>query len=147
MNWKTNLLLKRERSDVVPAKEDTMHASQCPQGPKDKARALRTWSRWRTQMRFGVLKTSGCAGSVLLLGLSLVAASGAPLWLWCQGVSLQGLLGAEHGLWGPQAQRLLLLGSRAHARWLRCTGFVAPQHVGSSRIGNRTCLLHWQSDS
>ena len=26
-------------------------------------------------------------------------------------------------------------------------GLVAPQHVGSSRIRDRTCLLHWQVDS
>ena len=40
----------------------------------------------------------------------------------------------EHRLWGTCAQELWLSGCRAQAQYLRCTGLVALQHVGSSWI-------------
>ena len=52
------------------------------------------------------------------------------------------------GVW---AQQLWLPGCRAQAQKLWCTGLVAPQHLGSSWIGDQTCvscisrriLHHW----
>ena len=61
----------------------------------------------------------GCAGSSLLCtGFSLVAASRGHSSLWC--LSWLWLLVVEHGLWGTQTSVL----------WH--SGFVAPQHMGSS---------------
>ena len=45
-------------------------------------------------------------------------------------------------------QYLRLLGSPARAQYLWSTGLVEPEHVGSSRIRDRTCVfLHWQADA
>ena len=48
---------------------------------------------------------------------------------------------------GAWAQKLGLLGSRAQAQELWCTGLVAPRHIESSRPGIKPCALHWQVDS
>ena len=97
----------------------------------------------------------GCFGSSLLhAGLSLVAASrGYSLLRWV-GFSLRSLLlllstGSRHvgfSSCGTQAQQLRLVGFRAQAQWLWCTGLVAPRHVGSSQTRARThvpCNGRW----
>lgn len=78
----------------------------------------------------------GCAGSPLLLGLSLVAASGA-----CSLVAGPGRLVAvvpllpEHGL-------------RAGAQQLGHTGLAAPRRAESSWTREQNpCLLHWLANS
>lgn len=71
------------------------------------------------------LLISGCAGSPLLLGLALVVASGAAP---CGGF--------------PRGA-----GALGQAPWSWRRGSDAPQHVGSSRVRGRTCLLRWQVDS
>lgn len=71
------------------------------------------------------LLISGCAGSPLLLGLALVVASRAAP---CGGF--------------PRGA-----GALGQAPWLWRRGRAAPQHVGSSRVRDRTCLLRWQVDS
>ena len=91
----------------------------------------------------------GFSESSLLRGFSLVVASGGyspvavhrlPLgWLlllWRTGSRVHGL------------QQVRLTVSWAQARWLWCTGLV-PQHVGSSRIRDRTRVscINWQADS
>ena len=46
----------------------------------------------------------------------------------------------------PRAPRFRLLGSRAQALQLWCTGLDAPQHVGSFQTGDRTrvsCICKW----
>ena len=66
------------------------------------------------------------------------------LWLHWVFVAVHGLLiavaslVAEHGLQARGLRQLWLAGSRAQARQLWHTGFVAPQHVGSSRTRART---------
>ena len=74
----------------------------------------------------------------MLCGLSVVEKSrGYSL------VAMCGLLSAEHGLWGGWVSVVEACGLsscrswalRAQALWLRHTGFVAPQHVGSSQPG------------
>ena len=83
--------------------------------------------------------------------LSLVAANGAHLWLWCRGLSRRWLL----PLWGTssrcvgfstcstQARQLRLVGPRASAQQLPRMGSVPLWHVGSSRIRDRRILHHW----
>jgi len=41
---------------------------------------------------------------------------------------------AGHGSRAGGLSSCGFLGSGAQAKWLRCTGLVAPRHVGSSRI-------------
>ena len=72
--------------------------------------------------------------------LSLVEVSGGYSLLWRTGFSLQWLLllqstGSRH------------VGSRVQAQKLWCTGLFDPQHVGSSRTRDRTCVLHCQVGS
>ena len=79
-------------------------------------------------------------------GLSLVVVSGGYSSLHCAGFSLQWLLllqstgsrrtGFSSCVTG--AQQLWLTGSRVQAQQLWRTGLVAPRHVGSSRIRDRT---------
>ena len=81
-------------------------------------------------------------------GLFLVAASKGYSLLRCVGLSLRWLL----LLWstgsrrmgfsscGMRAQQLWLVGSRAQAQQLWCTGLVALWHVGSSTTRDRTCV-------
>ena len=82
-------------------------------------------------------------------GLSLVAASRGYSLLQCTGFSLQWPLllwstGSRHagfsscGSCGTWAQQLRLVGSRAQAQQLWCTGLVALWHVGSSWTRART---------
>ena len=79
-------------------------------------------------------------------GLSLVAVSGGYSSLRCAGFSLRWLLllrstgsrRAGFSSCGTWAQQLWLEGSRAKAQQLWRTGFIAPQHVGSSRARART---------
>ena len=95
---------------------------------------------------FIYLSTFGCVGSLLLRGLSLVAASGGYSSLWCAGFSLRWLLllwstgsrrvGFSSG--GMRAQQLQLAGSRTQAQQLWHTGLAAPRHVGSSQTRART---------
>ena len=55
---------------------------------------------------------------------------------------------AEHRPEGAWAQQLQSPGSSAQAQYLRSSGLVAPrQVVGSFRIRDQSCLLHWQADS
>ena len=79
-------------------------------------------------------------------GLSLVVVSGGYSSLRCAGFSLRWLLllwntGSRRmgfsscGMW---AQKLWLVGSRAQAQYLWCTGLAAPRHLGSSRTRART---------
>ena len=52
----------------------------------------------------------------------------------------------EHSLQARGLQQLQHVGSRAQAQEFRCTGLVAPQHVGSSRTRARTrvpCIERW----
>ena len=79
---------------------------------------------------------------------SLVVASGGYSLLWCVGFSLQWLLllrstvsrSTGFSSCGTRAQQLWLVGSRAQAQQLWCTGLVAPRHVGSSWARARTCV-------
>ena len=90
----------------------------------------------------------GCTGSLLLHGLSLVAASRGYSLLWCTGFSLRWLLllwstGSRHmgfSSCGFQAleHRLSSCGTWAQQLWH--VGLVAPRHVGSSRTRARTCV-------
>ena len=50
----------------------------------------------------------------------------------------------EHGLYVHGLQQLWLVGSREQARWLPCTGLVAPQYMESSQTWGQTFV--WQSD-
>ena len=82
------------------------------------------------------------------MGFSLVAVSGGYSSLWCTDFSLQWLV----LLWSMgsrvrRLQQLQLWGTTAQVQQLRHTGFVAQQHMGSSRQGLNPCLLHWQEDS
>ena len=72
--------------------------------------------------------------------LSLVEVSGGYSLFWRTVFSLQRLLllqssGCRHA------------GSRLQAQKLWCTGLFDPQHVGSSRTRDRTCVLHCQVGS
>ena len=83
-------------------------------------------------------------------GLSLVAVSGATLRCGVRTChfSLRWLLllqstGSRHmgfSTCGTQAQLLWLVGSRAQVQQSWRTGFVAPQHVGSSQTRAQTCV-------
>jgi len=81
-----------------------------------------------------------CAGSSLLWGLFSSCSGQAshcgsfPCWgTW----ALEYVGFSSYGSW---AQWFWLLGSRARAKQLWCTGFVAPWHVGSSWIRDWICL-------
>ena len=84
---------------------------------------------------------------VAVHGLSLVVARGGYSSLWCVGFSLQWLLLLwSTGLQAHGLQQSWLAGSRVQAQQFRCTGLVAPRHVGSSRTRARTrvpCLGRW----
>ena len=81
-------------------------------------------------------------------GFSLVAASGAPLWLCCTGFTLQLLL------------LLLSVGSRSTG-FSSCPLWALEHRLNNcgarvslllsmwdlSRLGSKPCLLHWQPDS
>ena len=74
--------------------------------------------------------------------------SGATLQWQCGGFSSQWLL----LLWNKGSrtlglQQLRFPGSRVQAQKLWCTGLFDPQHVGSSRTRDRTCVLHCQVGS
>ena len=56
----------------------------------------------------------------------------------CRLLTAVASLVAEHGLQARGLQQLWHTGSRAQARQLRCTGLVAPRHVGSSQTRART---------
>ena len=87
-----------------------------------------------------------CCVFVAALGLSLVAGSGGYSSLWCAGFSLRWLLllrstGSRRtgfSSCGTWAQQLWLVGSRAQAQQLWCTGLAAPRHVGSSWTRDQT---------
>ena len=73
---------------------------------------------------------------VAVRGLSLVAVSGGYSSLWCTGFLLWWLLllrsnGSRHAGFSSCSTR---------AQQLRHAGLVAPQHVGSSRTRDRTCV-------
>ena len=79
-------------------------------------------------MRFDILKLFGCAGPVLLLGLSLVAAGGAPLWVRCPerptaGASLVRSMGS-----GPASSVVLLPDSVVAAPGLEGAGSMVTVH-------------------
>ena len=66
-------------------------------------------------------------------GLSLVAVSGGLLFILVRRLlTAVASLVAEHGLQACGLQQLWLIGSRAQAQQLWCTGLVAPWHVESS---------------
>ena len=77
-----------------------------------------------------------CCVSTAARGLSLVTASGRrSLVVVCRPL-----------LWGLLLpQNMVSRESRLQSLWH--TGFVAQQHMGSSRQGLNPCLLHWQEDS
>ena len=83
---------------------------------------------------------------VAVCGLPLVAARGGYSSLRCAGFSLRwlhlqqstGSRQAGFTSCSVRAQQLWLEGCREQAQQLRCTGLVAPQHVGSSQTRART---------
>ena len=91
-------------------------------------------------LKYVILFILGCAGCLSLRGLF---SGGELLLVACLGFSLRRLLlfvdskarrvRASCGL-----RSLRLPGSRAHPGGLRCSGLVAPRHVGSSRIRDPT---------
>ena len=76
----------------------------------------------------------GCIRSLLLRGLSLVAASGGYSSLWCVGFSLRWLL----LLWSTGSRRVGFSSCGLWAQQLWHTGLVAPRHVRYSQTGART---------
>ena len=94
---------------------------------------------------------TGCAGSLLLRRLFLVAGSGSysPVTV-LRLLTAVTFLTVERGLSGTWAQKLAP-GSSAQAQKLQRTGLVVPQHVGSSQTRDQThvscigrqILYHW----
>ena len=77
-----------------------------------------------------------------LLGWVFIAffKSRGTLWLKSVGFSLCRPLTVEHRLWGPGASAAVAPRRQTQARSLWRSGFVAPRHVGSSRIRHQTCI-------
>ena len=67
----------------------------------------------------------GSARSLLLSGLFSSCGRGAGLELWvCRLLIAAASLVADPGLWGMRLPQLQLLGSGAHAQWLRLSGLL-----------------------
>ena len=71
--------------------------------------------------------------------------AGATLWLWCvashcSALSLQSTRSRARGLYMPRGLTSCGSGLYAQAQQSWGTGLVALQHVGSSQIGDRTCV-------
>ena len=85
-----------------------------------------------------------CALSLIMLFLSFFifgSAGSSLLWSGPRGGGSSGC-----GAWALGRVDFSSCGSRAQAHWLQHTGVVAPQHVGSSWIRNRTyvsCIGRW----
>ena len=79
--------------------------------------------------------------SLLLHGLSLVAASGSysPAAVHRLLIAMASLV-PEHGLKGLQTAAVVACGLRSVAPRLQSTGVVILQHVGSSWPGDQTCV-------